>query len=212
MRKGLLLGTECFEGGAMMRGAMLGLGHVGGGGAMIRGVLLVLGFFAGGSAIAVRAQSGLQPADKVCTVQFTIKNLGFKVSGSFGGVSGKIVFDAAAPGNASFDVTVEAASVNTDNSMRDDHLRKEGFFDVEHYAKIRIVSDGVVARRGGYLFNGKLTIKGVTKPISFPFTVVKVDGGYRFRGTFTVNRRDFGIGGFSTISDNAELSLDVTAK
>ena len=154
-----------------------------------------------------------QPVDKLSTVQFSIKNLGFAVTGSFGGVSGKVDFDPAEPGNAVFDVTVDAGSVNTDNSMRDDHLRKESFFDTEHYPTIRLVSGKIgFYRNGAYLFDGNLTIKGHTRDVSFPFTASQVDGGYRFRGSFIINRRDFEVGGSSTISDRTEISLDVTVK
>jgi polyisoprenoid-binding protein YceI len=67
-------------------------------------------------------------------------------------------------------------------------------------------------RNGGYMFNGKLTIKGHTKDISFPFNATVVDGGYRFRGSFSINRRDFEVGGSSTISDRTDINLDVTVK
>ncbi|HVS98212.1 MAG TPA: YceI family protein [Puia sp.] len=175
---------------------------------MIRSILLATGCLIGSGLFA---QGVYQPVDKRSTVQFTIKNLGFNVTGSFSGVAGKVIFDPAEPGNASFDVTVEAASVNTDNSMRDDHLRKESFFDAEHFPKIRLVSDRIAFHRNGaYLFNGQLTIKGHTKASRFPFAAAKVEGGYRFKAAFTVNRRDFGVGGFSTISDDTQVNLDIT--
>ena len=158
-------------------------------------------------------QTIYQPVGQLSSVQFSIKNFGFTVNGSFKGVSGKVVFDPAAPGNAEFDVAVDAGSVNTDNSMRDDHLRKESFFDTEHYPIIRLVSGKVgFYRNGAYLLEGKLTIKGHTAPVSFPFTAAQVDGGWRFKGSFIINRRDFEVGGSSTVSDRAEINLDVTVK
>ena len=179
---------------------------------MMRCILLVAGYLAGSCLVVsgVVAQTVYQPVDKGSTVQFTIKNLGFNVTGSFTGVAGKVVFDPADPGHASFDVTVEAASVNTDNSMRDDHLRKESFFDAGHFPKIRLVSEKIAFHRNGaYLFDGKLTIKGHTEAVRFPFTLAQAGGGYRFKGAFTVNRRALGVGGFSTISDEARVSLDI---
>lgn len=162
----------------------------------------------------VLPQTGYQPVDKASAVRFKIKNLGFDVTGSFGGVAGKIVFDPSRPEEAMFDVTVDAGTVNTDNSIRDDHLRGGAFFDVEHYPQIRLVSGKITFHRNGtYLFNGKLLIKGRTKDVWFPFTAAQVEGGgYRFSGVFSINRKDFGIGGFSTISDQTDVSLDVIAK
>jgi len=135
------------------------------------------------------------------------------VPGSFTGLSGTIRFDPSRPADAAFDVTVDANTINTDNSMRDDHLRASSYFDVERFPRITLTSGKIVVqKRGTYLFSGGLTIKGHTKDISFPFTVTEIDGGYRFQGSFTINRRDFEVGGFSTISDQLEVSLDVTAK
>src|SRR5579859_2904991 len=112
------------------------------------------------------------PADKSSSVQFKIKNFGFGVTGSFTGLSGRIVFDPGHPTDAVFDVTIDANSVNTDNEMRDDHLRKSTYLDAEHYPRIRLQSDRVTAssHKGVFLFSGRLTIKQQTRNVSFPFT------------------------------------------
>jgi polyisoprenoid-binding protein YceI len=155
-----------------------------------------------------------KPVDLKSFVIFRIKNFGFEVSGSFNGLSGNILFDPQNPAEAAFDVSVNSNSVNTDNEMRDDHLRKSGFFDAEKYPHIRLISDKVApaAKKGVFLFTGKLTLKNHTKDISFPFTAEPVDGGFRFKGTFSINRKDFEVGGTSTISDKLDVILDITAK
>ena len=165
------------------------------------------------AAAHVMPQALYKPVDKASTVRFKIKNLGFAVSGSFTGLSGTIQFDPALLSAAAMDVTVDASTVNTDNSLRDEHLRAETYFDALRFPLIRLVSEKITApRRGTYLFSGRLIIKNHTKDISFPFSVAAIDGGYRFQGSFTLNRRDFEIGGFSTISDQLEVLLNVTAK
>ena len=171
-------------------------------------VLFMLAWLAGS-----RATAQLQPIDKASVVQFKIKNLGFNTTGSFSGLKGKFIFDPAHPELAAFDATVDANSINTDNSMRDDHLRHESYFDVQHYPDIRLVSTRIIAHKGTeYLFNGRLTIKGHPKDVAFIFTATPADGGYRFQGSFSINRKDFDIGGFSSISDALTVNLDVTAK
>jgi polyisoprenoid-binding protein YceI len=60
-----------------------------------------------------------------------------------------------------------------------------------------------------YTFTGQLTIKDKTKEISFPFTAAPANGGMAFKGTFTINRKDFGVGGTSTISNELTVSLTV---
>ena len=65
---------------------------------------------------ASTATAQYKPTDKGSAVRFKIKNLGFSVNGSFTGLQGNIQFDPAHPDQSSFDVTVDAASVNTDNT------------------------------------------------------------------------------------------------
>jgi polyisoprenoid-binding protein YceI len=59
---------------------------------------------------------------------------------------------------------------------------------------------------------GKLTIKNVTREISFPFTIVPEAGGYLFTGEFKINRIDFGVGESSSVSDNLTVLLKVMAR
>lgn len=159
------------------------------------------------------AQS-LIPSDHDSKVHFRIKNFGFNVTGSFSGLQGAIQFDPANLGNCHFLVTVDAKTVNTGIDMRDEHLRKTEYFDVENYPHIRFESVKISpSNKSGTLFIfGKLTIKSVTKDISFPFTATPTDEGYLFSGEFKLNRRDFKVGGGSTISDNLTVMLEVVAK
>ncbi|MEO7209542.1 MAG: YceI family protein, partial [Chitinophagaceae bacterium] len=61
--------------------------------------------------------------------------------------------------------------------------------------------------------SGTLTIKGVSKSISFPYTVKKLNDGYMFEGDFSINRKDFGVGGsFTTLSNRVDVQLRVKAK
>jgi len=182
-------------------------------------MILILSIFIARQGVAQTQPPGsgssgqFQPEAAGSTVQFKIKNLGFNVTGSLGGLAGLVRFDPAHTEDAAFDVTVEAGTINTDNGMRDDHLRGEPYFNVQRYPRIRLVSTRISPhKKGSYLFTGQLTIKDHTKDVSFPFTAAENAGGYRFVGTFTINRKDFDIGGFSTISNELEVTLDVIAK
>ncbi len=164
------------------------------------------------SGLAARAQ--YKPTDQGSVIQFKIKNLGFGVNGSFSGLQGNIQFDPAHPEQCHFDVSVDATTVNTDNSMRDEHLRKDNYFDVKTYPRIRFQSTKIVAanKADAFIVSGKLTIKGTTREISFPFSATASQTGYVFKGSFRINRKDFQIGGSSTISDELELMLNITAE
>ena len=154
-----------------------------------------------------------QPVDDKSTVKFRIKNFGVGTGGEFKGLEGSIEFDKASPDKTVFDITIDAAKVNTDNGSRDNHLRKEEYFNVAKYPKISFKSDKVVSKGNGFTVSGKLTIKGTTKNISFPFTAEAKEDGYLFNGSFEINRRDFKVGGNSMVlGDNVTVTLSVFAK
>lgn len=159
----------------------------------------------------IRAQQ-YKPVDQGSAIDFEIKNFGFNTKGSFSGLDGTITWDAKDPAKAVFDVSIGAATINTDNSMRDDHLRKDTYFDVTKYPRIRLVSTGISKKGDRYTFHGKLTIKSTTKDIEFPFIATPMGDDYIFRGEFTIDRRDFDVGGSSTISNNLKVSVTVLAK
>ena len=155
-----------------------------------------------------------EPVDQGSAIEFKVKNFGFTVTGSFTGLQGFIRFDQSNLSIDSFNVSIDAASINTDNNMRDGHLRDENYFDVKNHPRIRIVSTRITpSNKTGVLFLfGKLTIKNTVKDISFPFTATLSGNGWLFKGQFKMNRRDFDVGGSSTISDNLEVILSVFAR
>jgi polyisoprenoid-binding protein YceI len=154
------------------------------------------------------------PVDESGAVKFIIANLGFDVNGSLKGVKGKIAFDENNLAASSFDVTVETTTINTGNNTRDKHLRGKDYFDASVHPQLKITSSRVAksVTAGYYVLFAKLTIKGVTKEISFPFKATAENGGIRFTGSFKIKRRDFGVGGRSTVSNDVDIKLNVFAK
>ena len=153
------------------------------------------------------------PSDKESVVKFTIKNFGFGVNGSFKNLKGTIIFDPAKLADASFKVTVDAATINTGNNSRDGHLKKEEYFDVAKYPMISFTSNKIEKTAQGYLVTGVFTISDKSKMVMIPFTAVPQNGGYLFNGKVQLNRRDFGVGGSSMVlSDNLNLMLIVKAQ
>jgi len=180
--------------------------------------LFLLAALAGKGAFAQNAPGDTQrpytPTDNGSEIRFAIRNMGFRVTGSFAGLQGSIRFDPANPATANFNITVDAASVNTDNSMRDDHLKAAGYFDVQHYPHISFVSSRIAAsnKHDTWIMTGQLTIRNHTKELSFPFTATLTNGGWLFKAAFTLNRRDFEVGGASIISDQLDATLNIFAK
>ena len=161
------------------------------------------------------AQAMFTPVDEGSRVHFVIKNFGIKTGGDFTGLKGTIKFDPVNFGSSVFDVSVDANTIDTDNSSRDGHLRKSEYFDVAKFKTINFKSTRVVKSTvaGRFYVFGELTIKGVTKPVEFGFGATPKDGGFVFDGEFGINRRNFGVGGSSiSMSDNLTVSLSVFAK
>ena len=163
---------------------------------------------------AVANAQKLVPVDDSSSVAFTIKNLGVKVKGNFTGLGGAIHFDPAHPESSSFDVYVDAATVNTGNRKRDEHLQQAVFFDVKNFPHIKFVSTKITPGRkaGTFFMEGTLTIKSISLPVAFPFTAVATEEGYKLKGGFGMRRKPYGVGRTSTISNKLTVALDVLAK
>ena len=122
-----------------------------------------------------------------------------KVRGAFNEFAGTAVLDGANPENSRVQVTIEAASIDTRNAQRDEHLRSNDFLAMQEYPKITFVSTGV--RQAGettFEVTGDLTIKGVTNAVTIPFEFEGAAkdpfGNQRvgFEGSVTINRKDYG--------------------
>src|ERR1700749_3384975 len=138
-------------------------------------ILLFLLIFSG----AKIASAQYKPVDQGSALTFKIGNFGFDVKGTFSGFQGTINFDPQNTVTSRFDVSIDAATVNTDNSLRDKHLKDDGYFDVKNFPRISMVSGRIsAAKNGAYMFDGNLSIKGKSKKISFPFTAAASDDGY----------------------------------
>ncbi|MEO8760104.1 MAG: YceI family protein [Bacteroidia bacterium] len=145
-------------------------------------------------------------------VNFKIKNAGFNVSGKFTNLNATIQFDAAKNSGNKIEATIDANTVNTDNSTRDGHLKKEEYFSVDKFPKINMVSTSITKINEGK-FKGlfTLTIKGISKIIPIEFTFLEQNGNAKFAGSLIINRLDYQVGSSSFIlADNVTISIDVT--
>ncbi len=157
----------------------------------------------------------LTPVDDGSKVHFTIKNFGIKTGGDFTGLKGTINFNPTALSNSSMNVSVNANSVNTNNDTRDKHLKKDDYFDVEKYPVITFISTKITESTvaGRFFVIGNLTMKGITKSIQFGFAATPNINGYKFNGSFEINRRDFGVGGGSgVLADKLNVTLEILTK
>jgi polyisoprenoid-binding protein YceI len=151
--------------------------------------------------------------------QFSVRHMGIStVRGAFTKVSGTAQYDPANPAKAALEATIDAASVDTRVSMRDDDLRSDHYFDVAKYPTITFKSKSVQSLGAGKLkIVGDLTIHGVTKEValdvdgpSAPITDPRGNTHVGASATTTVNRKDFGVGGSSAmVGEDIAITIDV---
>ena len=158
--------------------------------------------------------SQIHPVTKESSIHFTIHNFGLKVSGILDPPEGDILFIPEDLDKSYFRITLKSMSVNTNNETRDRHLREENYLDVKNFPEIHFVSESIriTDKNGSYEAVGTLTIKKTSKEIILPFTVEKSDVGYTFSGNLKINRKDYGIGGASTISNELTVDIHVVAR
>jgi polyisoprenoid-binding protein YceI len=144
-----------------------------------------------------------------------------KVRGKFTSFEGEIV-TAENPLESSVTATVDLASIDTGNADRDNHIRSADFFETDKHEKMTFRSTGIRADGDGYVLDGEITLKGVTKPVEFELEVNGFGhdayGGVRngFTATGTINRKDFGVDfnavmetGGVVVSDKVTIQLEV---
>lgn len=162
--------------------------------------------------LSAMAQTPWKPI--TASVTFKIKNAGLMVDGSFGGLVAAIKFDDANYEKGYIAASIDASTINTGIDLRNKHLRnKEQYFDVAKYPKISIQSTAISKDKDGtYKGTFKLTIKDVTKTIVIPFTYVESGNNATFKAAFTIDRRDYNVGGSSwTMADNVAIAIVINA-
>ena len=145
------------------------------------------------------------------SVTYQIKNMGFATTGKFGGLEANIFFDKAHLATSSIEASVAVKTVDSQDDLRDEHLRKEDFFDADHYPRITLKSVSF-KQKGGNNFIGEfdLTIKGKTKRVELPFSFTQKGNAGVFIGTFKLNRLDFDIGDSSLVlSNDVAVNIEV---
>ncbi|HCW07385.1 MAG TPA: polyisoprenoid-binding protein [Cytophagales bacterium] len=118
---------------------------------------------------------------------YTVKFDGGDPSGEFRGLKGTIQFDEKNLAASKFDVTIDVATINTGNGMKNTHAKGANWFDAEKYPSIAFVSSSIAKSAAGFEAKGTLEMHGVKKEITLPFTF----SNNVFAANFEVNRMDF---------------------
>lgn len=132
-------------------------------------------------------------------VGFSVRHLGIsKTRGRFGAFSGELVV-AEQPEQSRVTVEIDAASVDTKDTGRDEHLRSADFLDVAAFPTLAFATTGVVQRGVRWEVSGELTIRGVTRPVVLDTEVAGLvtdpwgNDRVGFTASTEINREDFGL-------------------
>ena len=157
-------------------------------------------------------------------VSFVVRHMMVsKVRGRFDTFEGTIV-TAEDPLASSVTASVDLSSISTGQEQRDAHIRSADFFEVEKHPTMTFTSTGVRANGDGFLLDGDLTIKRVTRPVTFNLEVngfgPDAYGGTRagFSSTTEINRHDYGVSfngpipgvpGGVAVSEKVTITLEI---
>ena len=160
------------------------------------------------------------------SASFTVKHMMVStVRGEFGKMSGTVSWSRLDYSDARVDVTIDAATIDTRDPERDQHLRSADFFDVQRFPTLTFKSKRVAKGRqkGHVTLVGELTIHGVTREVAFDVTPParerKTPYGSIAAGAEAkarIDRRDFGLtwnqaleAGGVLVSDDVDLDIEL---
>jgi polyisoprenoid-binding protein YceI len=154
-------------------------------------------------------------------ISFTVRHMMVsKVRGHFEKFEGTVT-TGTNPLESAVEVSVDLASINTNNADRDNHIRSDDFFGVERFPTMTYRSTAVRETHDGYAIDGELTLRGVTKPVSLDLEVNGFGpdpfGGTRsgFSAKGEISRKEFDVsfdapmeGGGVIVGDKIQLAIE----
>ncbi|HZV21231.1 MAG TPA: YceI family protein [Hyphomicrobiales bacterium] len=214
----VLLGLIAFHVAAALRHALILKDRVllrmlprflqNGGYLRIAAIALFAGFAALGATPQARAMEwSVNPAKS--QIAFEATGSGYVTKGAFKQFRSEIEFDPDTPEQTSVRVSLDVGSVTTGTADIDSALQGSDYFDPAKFPTALFVARGAKPDgEGKYILNGRLTLKGVTRPVAMPFSIDIQSGTATVKGETTINRLDFGVGPASV----AGLTIDKDVK
>lgn len=159
---------------------------------------------------------GYEVTPEVSKIRFHV-NASVPLEGTFEKWEAKLAFASPDPATGVLEFKIQADSVHTGSQMKDDRLKSENCFDVQHHPYITFRSSKII-QTGPHKFDvlGTVSLRGVSKTEKLTFTADrKEEGKGTIKGNLWFYRKDYGLGGsipFVTIADQVELSIEFKAK
>jgi polyisoprenoid-binding protein YceI len=164
-------------------------------------------YFAVASIIMIAsAFTAFQSSEYKIAEDYSVKFDGGDPAGEFKGLQGIIRFNPDNLEASLFDVSVDVATINTGNGMKNTHAKSAMWLDAEKYPKIKFTSNSFSRTASGFETTGILEMHGVQKEITIPFTFED----NVFKGGIEVNRLDYNINTAEPEHGAAVLKVDIT--
>ena len=131
---------------------------------------------------------------------FEAEQAGEPFTGEFKKFTPVIEFDPAHPERGTINVTIDIASITTEDKDRHEALPTDDWFAAKKFPTAKFTSTSIShdpvtkTDTGNYLAKGKLTIRGISKDITLPFSLKPMANHTLATGSLTLHRKDFGIG------------------
>lgn len=172
------------------------------------------------AAAAHTAPAGTSPAHYVQaansgSLTFSFSQAGAANTGSFKQFATELNYDEKNLAGSSLKVTVQIASLATQDHDRDDTLKSADLFDAQKFPSAQYVASSLVKTgSGGIEAVGKLTIRGVSHDLRLPLTIRPGANGVELSGETTLKRLDYGVGqgdwkSTETVGDAVKLQYKV---
>lgn len=134
----------------------------------------------------------VDPAPSV--LEFSAVQAGAEFKGNFQKFTAAVDFAPDALPSSKIDVQIDLASEDSKDKDRDKTIKGADIFDVAHFPTARYVTKTITKNGDGFIAQGTLTLRGVTKDIPIDFRFSKNSVNSKLDGTATLNRLDFGVG------------------
>lgn len=168
----------------------------------------------GGAGKAAASEWSVKP--EASQIAFEVSGGGDTTKGIFGQYKTEIEFDPDVPEKAAVRVLLNMNSAATGTPDADEALKSAEFFNPAQFPTAQYAARGAQALGSGkYVLNGRLTLKGVTKPVSLPFLIDIKSGTARVSAETKINRLDFGVGQETVagvaVDNDVKLTMELTA-
>lgn len=146
-------------------------------------------------------------------INFSIGYWAGVCNASIAGLIGNVMFDENDLKKSVFNFGVDLNTLKTGIEKRDDHLKTADYFNVVKNPTIIFKSSSILKTSQGYIAEGNLTIKAITKKIVFPFIYKETKDAGVFSGSFKINRLDYYVGENTwKIKDTVAVTFTIPVK